>query len=123
MTSSYIASRIKAGLAKAINKTGSSSSDLVYLVTETKAGGTLTTPPSIVESEVLLKNAIFKDYDAKVFDVNILAGDRALVCDNSVVIKQGDTIKQGSSSYIVVNPNIKAPTSDVLAYVVQVRLK
>ena len=57
------------------------------------------------------------------FDINILAGDRKLVCDNVTIIEQGDEITQGSSTYIVINVAIVAPTSDVLAYMPQVRLK
>ena len=53
----------------------------------------------------------------------MLASDRALVCDNVTSIKQGDTIQEGAALYIVVAVDIKAPTSDVLAYILQLRLK
>ena len=72
---------------------------------------------------VELVNAIFIDYDAKLFDINILAGDRRLICDNVNVVKQGDTITQGALTYYVVSINVIAPTSDTLAYIPQVRLK
>ena len=122
MSSISIQSKIKAGLAKAINKTGSSSSELVYLVSKVKTGRTLTAPPTVVKTDVLLINAIFKSYDKALFDVNILVGDRQLVAGNDVAIKQGDTIKQGTSLYTVIAVDVKAPTSDVLAYICQLRL-
>jgi hypothetical protein len=123
MAARDIQARIKSGLSKAVKKTGSANSDLVYLVSKTETGGTLTAPPSITESITELSNAIFTSYEANVSDVNILAGDRRLVCNGDVVIEQGDIVRQGSTEYIVINVDIKAPTSDVLAYIAQVRLK
>ena len=123
MGSANIQAKIKKGLAKAINKTGSAASDKVYLVSETVTGGTPLAPGTVSTNNIELVNAVFTSYDQKHFDINILAGDRKLVCDNAVLIKQGDTIKQGSSTYYVVNIDTKAPTSDVLAYILQVRLK
>jgi len=116
-----IQSKIKKGLARAINKVGSPTSDLVYLVRETKAGGTLVDPPTITKNNILLLNAIFTEYDKKTVDVNILAGDRRLVCDSDVVLTQGDTIKQGSVFYKVIGIDDKAPTSERLAQIAQVR--
>jgi len=124
MGSANIQAKIKKGLAKAINKTGSSSSELVYLVQKTNSGGN--TPidlPVVVETDVLLKNAIFKSYDKSLLGANIVAGDRELVSDDSVAIKEGDTIKQGTTKYIVISSDIKAPTSDVLVYISQVRVQ
>lgn len=116
-----IQAKIKKGLARAVNKTGSSASDLVYLVKETKTGGTLVEPPTITKSNILLLNAIFTEYDKKTFDVNILAGDRKLVCDSDVILTQGDTIKQGAVFYKVIGVDDKAPTSIRLAQIAQVR--
>lgn len=123
MGSAQIQKKIKAGLARAQKKTGSTSSEKVYLV---KTTTTATSPISggvTATTTTELVNAIFIDYDARVFDINILAGDRKLVCDNANIIAQGDEITQGSSTYIVINTSIVAPTSDVLVYMPQVRLK
>lgn len=123
MGSLNIQSKIKKGLSKAINKTGSSSSELVYLVSESRVGGDGVTPPAITKSNVLLKDAIFKSYDASMLDTNILAGDRMMVSNSDVEIVQGYTISQGSKKYIVVDVDIKAPTSDTLVYISQLREK
>lgn len=124
MGSANIQAKIKKGLSKAINKTGSTASELVYLVQETNTGGnTPINPPVIAEVDVLLPNAIFKSYDKSLIGGNIVAGDRQLVSDNTVEIKIGDIIKQGTTKYIVIDTDIKAPTSDVLAYISQVRVQ
>ena len=123
MSSAQIQAKIKKGLAKAVSKTGSASSELVYLMKRVTTAGTPLAPGTTTVVPTLLPNAIFKNYDSKVFDLNILAGDRQLVCDNATPIKQGDIIKQGSSNYLVVSIDIKAPTSDVLVYIAQVRLQ
>lgn len=123
MSAASIQAKIKKGLAKAIVKTGSTTSELVYLVSESTTAGTPLTPGTTTTTNILLPDAIFNQYDAKLFDATILAGDRRLVCNNVTAIKQGDTIQQGTVFYIVVNVDIKAPTSDVLAYIAQVRVK
>tara|TARA_R110001606_G_scaffold392731_1_gene561988 strand:+ start:3647 stop:4018 length:372 start_codon:yes stop_codon:yes gene_type:complete len=123
VSSAQIQKRIKAGLKRAQIKTGSPTSDKVYLVKKTTTSGTPTNPGITTSSTVELVNAIFIDYDAKYFDINILAGDRRLICDNVNVVKQGDTITQGTLKYYVVSINVIAPTSDTLAYLPQVRLK
>ena len=123
MSASSIQSKIRKGLAKAVSATGSTSSELVYVVRETKTGGTLIVAPTITTSDVLLPNAIFKSYDKALLDVNILIGDRQLVSNSDVVISQGDTIKQGTKEYTVIGVDVKAPTSDILAYIAQVRGK
>ena len=123
MSSASIQAKIKKGLAKAQFKTGSSNSDIVYLLKTTITAGTPLTPGVSTTVRTELKNAIFKNYDAKLVDINILAGDRQLVCDNVTTVKQGDIVEQGASQYLVIAVDIKAPTSDVLAYIAQVRLK
>lgn len=123
MSSASIQAKIKKGLAKAQSKTGSSNSEIVYLLKTTTTAGTPLAPGVSTTVKTELKNAIFKNYDAKLVDINILAGDRQLVCDNVTVVKQGDIIEQGASKYLVVYVDIKAPTSDVLAYIPQLRLK
>lgn len=123
MGSAQIQKRIQAGLKRAQAKTGSPTADKVYLVNSSVTAGTPLNPGTKTSVNVELKNAIFIDYDAKLFDINILAGDRRLICDNVSIIKQGDEITQGSQTYYVVSLGIVAPTSDVLAYLPQVRLK
>jgi hypothetical protein len=123
VSAAQIQKRIKAGLKRAQIKTGSPTSDKVYLVKKSTTSGTPINPGITTTSTVELVNAIFIDYDAKYFDINILAGDRRLICDNVNVVKQGDTITQGSLTYYVVSINVIAPTSDTLAYLPQVRLK
>ena len=117
-----IQAKIKKGLARAVNKTGSPTSDLVYLMQQTVSGGdTPLDTPTVTVTPVLLVNAIFKSYEKELIGGNIVAGDRELVSDNAVEIKAGDTIKQGANEFVVIDVDIKAPTSDVLAYISQVR--
>ena len=123
MSSSQIQKRIKAGLKRAQKKTGSTTADKVYLVSKVTTAGTPLAPGTTTSTNIELVNAIFIDYDAKHFDISILAGDRKLICDNASAIKQGDTITQGSLTYYVVNIEVIAPTSDTLAYMPQVRLR
>jgi hypothetical protein len=123
MSSSSIQAKVKAGLAKANKAVGSSTSEKIYVIKETITGGGPLGGGTTSSTTTLLPNAVFKSYDAKLFGDTILAGDRMLVCDNATVINQGDTIQEGTAKYIVINIDIKAPTSDVLAYILQVRLK
>ena len=123
MSSASLRAEIKSLLAEAAALAGSPDSDLIYVVKSTTVGGGPLGGGTTTEVTALLPNAVFKGYDAKLFNETVLAGDRMLVCDNVTAIKQGDTIKQGTVFYIVVNVDIKAPTSDVLAYIAQVRLK
>ena len=123
MSSSQIQKRIQAGLKRAQKKTGSPSADKVYLVKSVTTAGDPVTPGTTTSTNTELVNAIFINYDAKQFDINILAGDRKLICDNVTQVEQGDTITQGSLSYYVVNIEVVAPTSDTLAYMPQLRLK
>ena len=124
MSSAQIQKRIKAGLKRAQAKTGSPTADKVYHVSEVNTGGnTPVDPPVITKTETELPNAIFIDFDAKMFSATILAGDRQLICDNAKVIVQGDKIRQGSINYIVVSNEPIAPTSDVLAYIPQLRIQ
>jgi hypothetical protein len=123
MSAAQIQKRIQAGLKRAQKKTGSPTADKVFLVNKVTTAGTPLVPGTTTSTSIELTNAIFIDYDAKHFDINILAGDRKLICDNVTIVKQGDEITQGSSTYYVVSLGIIAPTSDVLAYMPQLRLK
>jgi hypothetical protein len=125
MGSANIQAKIRKGLAKAINKTGSASSEKVFLIEIIITGGTTPLDPITSETEnpVELVNAIFKEYNQSLIGGNIVAGDRQLVSDNTVVISVGDTIEQGSTRYTVIDLGQSAPTSDVLVYMPQVRVK
>lgn len=124
MTSANIRAKIQKGLAKAINKTGSSSSDKIYLIQKTVTGGdTPLSPATETETKVLLVNAMFKSFDKDQFSGGIQAGDRMLVSDYNVPVSNGDIIEEGDTRYIVVNQGVKAPTSDTLVYISQVRVQ
>jgi hypothetical protein len=122
MSAATIRSKVKNLLAKAVIKTGSSNSDKVYLVNKTFTAGTPLAPSVPTTSNIELLNAVFTNYDARYGDINILAGDRKLVCDNTVTIKQGDTVTQGDVSYKTIAVGIIAPTSDILLYKLQMRV-
>lgn len=122
MGSANIQAKIKKGLAKAINKTGSTTSELVYLVKKSSAGTPLN-PLPVTEADVLLVDAVFKDYSKFLTDTSIKAGDRQLVTNSDVAITTNDIIKQGTTNYIVISTDVIAPTSDVLGYISQVRVQ
>ncbi len=127
MSADNIQARIKRGLKKAVEKTGSSTSEKVYLVHVDKTSGNPITPPVRTETDIELVDAVFTEYNinsigtADTGGTEIKAGDRRLVCNSDVAITQSDQIKQGADLYHVVNVDVKAPTSDVLAYILQVR--
>jgi hypothetical protein len=123
MSSLELSQDVKNLLAEAQKLAGSSTREKIYVIKETITGGGPLGGGTTSSTTTLLPNAVFKSYDAKLFGDTILAGDRMLVCDNATVINQGDTIQEGTVFYIVINIDIKAPTSDVLAYILQVRLK
>ncbi len=123
MSSYELRQDVKDLLAEATSLAGSSTSQKIYVIKETITGGGPLGGGTTSSVTTLLLNAVFKSYDAKLFGDTILAGDRMLVCDNVTAINQGDTIQEGTVFYIVINIDIKAPTSDVLAYIAQVRLK
>ena len=124
MGSANIQAKIRKGLAKAIAKTGSASSEKVFLIKMINTGGnTPIDPPITTETPIELVNAIFKEYNQSLIGGNIVAGDRQLVCDNTVAISVGDTIEQGITRYTVIDLGQSAPTSDVLVYMPQVRVK
>jgi len=101
MSAAQIQKRIQAGLKRAQRKTGSPTSDKVFLVSKITTPGTPLNPGTTTSTNIELTNAIFIDYEAKHFDINILAGDRRLICDNVTIVKQGDEIVQGSLTYQV----------------------
>lgn len=123
MGSANIQAKIKRGLAKAINKTGSSSSEKVFIVKESGGNNDPLNPVTPTSQNIELVNAIFTEYDINSIDGNIRAGDRKLVSNNDVAVVIGERIIQGSTQYIVIDVDNKAPTSDVLAYISQVRVQ
>jgi hypothetical protein len=123
MSAASIQAKVKKGLAKASVVTGTATSDKVYLVKSVTVGGGPLGGGTTTNTTTLLPNASFKSFDAKLFGGTMLAGDRVLVSDSATAITQGDTIQQGTLFYIVVAVDIKAPQSEVLAYISQVRLK
>ena len=124
MSSASIRAKIAAGLAKAVSATGSATSEKVYLVSKTNTGGnTPIDPPVISETDIELVGALFKSYDQGMFSATIQSGDRQLVSQHGVEIQTGDTIKQGTALFTVVSVDVKAPTSDTLLYISQLRAK
>ena len=119
MSAENVQAKIKSGLAKAINKTGSATSEPVYLVVKTNTGTPLA--PAVTESTTLLVNAIFKSYDKFLTDINIQAGDRQLVSNSDVAVSQNDIIRQGTTDYMVVAVDVRAPASEPLVYISQCR--
>jgi hypothetical protein len=123
MSAASIQAKVKKGLAKAADATGSALSDKIYVVKSVTVGSSPLGGGTTTSTTTLLPKALFKAFDAKLFGGTMLAGDRVLVCDNVTAITQGDTIQQGALFYVVVAVDIKAPQSEVLAYIAQVRLK
>ena len=60
MGSANIQAKIRRGLAKAINKTGSDTINKVFLVRETRTGGTPLDAPTITSVDIELVDAIFR---------------------------------------------------------------
>ena len=126
MSAGNIQNRIKKGLNRAYAKTGSANSDKVYVVKKTITGGdgTPLNPGASTESDIELAGAVFASYSKSLIDGSeIKQGDKKLVSNSDVEINQVDVIKQGLKKYYVVSVEPKAPTSDVLAYISQVRSK
>ena len=121
MGSANIQAKVKAGLAKANIAVGSPSDLPIYLVNKTQVGTPLA--PSTTETITLLPNAIFTSYEQGLTDVSIRVGDRQLVSDSDNVIEQNDIIRQGSTDYIVISVDKKAPATQPIAYISQVRVQ
>ena len=123
MSAAAIQSKIKAGLAKAVAKVGSPTVDKVYIVVNSGGSSDPLNPVAPTETDTELVNAIFTAYDINLIGGNIQNGDRMLITDNIVYIPVGATIKQGATKYIVISVAQVAPTSEVLLYKSQVRVK
>lgn len=120
-----IQSKVISGLNKAFSATGGASSELVYLVELSGAVSTPMNPVAPTESNVLLKDAIFKEYKLGVspsqFDSLIQTGDRLLVSNGLVEISTSDIIEVGDDRFIVESVDVKNPAGVPLAYISLVR--
>ena len=117
-----ISKKVKSGLSKAINATSSASADLVYLLLVTRTAGTPMTPGVETTVNVLLKDAIFKSYSKSLIDGTLIVeGDRMLVCNGEVEIKQNQIIQVGADRWLVKSVDEKTPAGVPLAYIAQVR--
>ena len=123
MSAASIQAKYKKMLAKAAVIAGSADSEKVYLAKAVTVGGDPFGGGTTTVTDVLLVDAIFKSYDARLFGGTMLASDRALACNGDVPLVQGDTIKQGLAIYTVEAIDIKAPASEVLAYILMLRTK
>ena len=110
-----IQAKVKRGLAKAVNATGSG--ELVYLVRETQSGGTPISPPTITTENILLVDAIFKNIKINQMTNSLIQqGDRELVSNSDVVLQLNDKIKQGSRDMYIVSTELSEPAGVVLVY-------
>jgi len=123
MSSASIRAKVDRGMGKAVNATGSTSSEKVYLLSESGGNNDPLNPVAPTTIEIELVNAMFKSYNINLIGANIQSGDRELISNSKVVIPTGATIKQGTTNYVVIGPSPTAPTSDVLLYKSQMRVK
>lgn len=117
-----IQAKFKRGLARAINKTGANASTLVYLVQRSGSAGTPSSPSTQSTNDVLLKDAIFKSYDLSNIDQTFIkTGDRQLVTNGDILIKENDIIKHEGRLFIVVSVDVKNPAGVPFAYIANIR--
>ena len=116
-----IANKVRNGLRKATNATGSG--EHVYVIKRTTTGGCgPALPGNTTEEEFLLKDAIFKTINKTLInDDSIRSGDRELVVNADIVINQNDVIRQGSKRFLVVAVDTKEPSGVLLSQIIQVR--
>lgn len=120
MAGSDIASKVKAGLAKA-QAAVSDGGNLVEIgeeiITKDPINGDLKTV-----TWTTLTNAIFKSYNKGYIDgTTILAGDRELVVDGDIILKRGLRVRAYGKEYQIQNVDFKAPSEVVLAQIAQCR--
>ena len=116
-----IQAKVKSGLSKAIAKTGSASSELVYLIEMVGGTGTPSSPITPTENPVLLVDAIFKSITTNNMDDTLIeSGARSLVCNGDVEIEQSAIIAVGANRYIVQAVDVKNPAGVPLAYIATV---
>jgi hypothetical protein len=118
MAASDIQAKVRAGLAKAKAKAGSSSSPIVYLVRKTEsAGGSPTNPATITTENIELPNAVFKNIVRGSTDGDLIQeGDMEIVSDGDVLIKQGEIITRDPLKYLVVSVSVSSPFGIHLSY-------
>ena len=122
-----VRAKVARGLAKANSKVGESSSPIVSIIklTTTGGGNNPFDPPVTTQESIVLVNAIFKTIDKSSIDNDLIKdGDRELVCDGAVEIKQGEVIKTSDGDeFIVISVSISSPYGIPLAYKPIVRRK
>ena len=124
MSGADIQAKVKRGLAKAVDKTGSG--DLVYVkkVTVTGGGTSPIDPPTTATENVLLVDAIFKSIDLNQMDNTLVQrGDREMVSNADVELNVNDEITQGARKMYIVSVDRKEPAGVVLSYICVVRDK
>ena len=133
MGANNVALKVARGLAKANAKVGENDSPIVSLVkiTVTGGGNNPFDPPVTTQENIVLVNAIFKTIDKSSIDNDLIKdGDRELVCDGAVEIKQGEVIQTSVDEnfivieeFIVISVSISSPYGIPLAYKPIVRRK
>jgi hypothetical protein len=117
-----IQAKVKRGLRRAIEKTGSANSPLIYKVERTGSAGTPSSPGSLSTVDIVLVDSIFKSYDLSNIDQTFIkTGDRQLVTNGDVLIKENDIIKTEGRLFIVVSVDVKNPAGVPLAYIANIR--
>lgn len=127
MGANSVAAKVSRGLARANVKVGAEDSPIVSLVRVTVTGGGNNPfdPPVTTTENIELVNAIFKSIDKSSIDNDLIKdGDRELVCDGAVEIKQGEVIETSAGeSFIVISVSVSSPYGIPLAYKPIVRRK
>lgn len=120
MAGSDIASKVKAGLAKA-QIAVSDSNNLVEIGEETIVRDPINGDLKTVTWKTLA-NAVFKSYNKGYIDgTTILAGDRELVVDGDIILKRGLRVRAYGKEYQIQNVDFKAPSEVILAQIAQCR--
>ena len=118
-----IQERVKVGLARAIDRTGGNPAQVVILIRKT-GGGTPENPTPVIDTAVPLVDAVVSGYDNTNFDQSLIqTGDRKLVTNGNVEIKQNDTVSIDDDYFIVISVDVKNPAGVPLAYISQLRPK
>lgn len=120
MAGSDIASKVKAGLAKA-QAAVSDSNNLVEIGEETIVRDPINGDLKTVTWKTLA-NAVFKSYNKGYIDgTTILAGDRELVVDGDIILKRGLRVRAYGKEYQIQNVDFKAPSEVIMAQIAQCR--
>jgi len=115
-----IQAKVRGGLAKAVAATGPG--DLVYFLKEIQAPGTPINPTPIITEPILLVDAVFKSINQNLINgTSIRSGDRVLVVNGDVVLRQHDIIQQGTKKMSVESVDSKMPAGVLLSQICIVR--